>query len=244
MRHSRVGSIKQFLPIIIGILLSVPLAFAAFFLFQEVMTRASSEEPVQVRVSEITDTTAVISWVTDQETMGTVEYGTSPEQLGSFAPEASMKSTHLVELSLLDPRTTYYFVIRINNRVYTDEGVPWKFTTKGPGESATEPTVEVVQEKKLRVPTPRGGGVCPKTDDCASIRELIGSGCTTQDFVQCQRLNGAVQGASTQRNTRDAFPSPTPVRKIDATAKDRAVPVSPRPPSKGTPTYVPPDTIR
>lgn len=242
-QNSQRGAIKPFLPIVVGVLLAIPLGFGAFFLFEEAVTRANATAPMNVSVSKITHSTALITWITDQESIGTVEYGTSPKELGTFAPEAAAKTSHIVELSLLKPQTTYYFVIRIGDRVYNDNGVPWKFTTKSEGD-LPDTSVEVLEERNLRLPTPRNGGsICPVTDDCAEIRSLLGSGCSTEDFIRCQQRGGEVQGSSTQRDTASAFPSPTPPRKIDKTAKDRAVVVSPQT-SKNAPTYVPPDIIR
>lgn len=155
---------KKFLPIIIGILLSIPLAIGAFFLTQGAMTRANVAKPVNVKAEQISDTKAVISWTTDQESQAVVEYGTTPTQLNRYAPEILPKTEHSVELTLLTPNTPYYYKIRIGEEVFDNEGLAWTFRTKTAGAGEKQdvkgasdvqrlPTTQVVDEKIYRLPT-------------------------------------------------------------------------------------------
>lgn len=152
--------------IIIGVLIAVPLLIFGFLTYFGVFSRASSQAPVDVIITKITTQSATISWTTDQETQGTVEYGTSATQLTFFSPEPVKTQTHSVDLTLLTPGTTHFFVIRIGDEVYDNAGVPWSFTTKAdtakeatPSEElestpSAEVTVEVEATKK---PTPKAG---------------------------------------------------------------------------------------
>ncbi len=231
------------MPIAIGAALSIPLAIGAFFLTQGVLTRANTARPQNVKVTEISDSRAVVTWTTDRESQGIVQYGLNPEEINRYAPEIVPKTEHAVELTLLTPKTPYYFRIEIGETVYDNDGIPWTFTTKAAGEQAEVqgvsdsagsgtrnvtngskkngsnrsgngdpvPTLEVVDEKKLLLPTStttvvlqrqtlqpaKKQSVCPKTTNCNQIKSLLGKGCTSTEYVACVKKKGSVQGAST-----------------------------------------------
>lgn len=244
---------RKLLPVIIGLLLSIPLAIGAFFFLQNgTVTRANIAKPENVKVSKITMKSAVVTWTTDQETVGMVEYGPSPKEMGMVAPEVNPKSQHSVELTNLDSQTPYYFVISIGGETFDNEGIPWTFTTKGPNDTpAAEPTTKVVKQRNLKLPgEPTSAPVlgaetsCPATDDCEIIREKLGRGCSTSDFVKCTKRaaeNGEVQGASTKAN-----PTPTKVASQKHLRKSTDGEVTAAPQKKSPtpikiPTYVPPE---
>lgn len=212
--------LKKYLPMIAGILLAIPLAIGAFFLTQGALTRAGSVAPTDVLVTKISESTATIIWTTDKESAGVVEYGTSPSQLVFFAPEATSKSQHSVELTLLQSKTPYYFVIRIGDEVYKKEGLPYTFTTKGstdlpPAAGAAGNIVPKAESTSVPV-TPKTKLVisrCPVTDDCALIQSNLGKGgCSTSDYWMCLRKKsvGGAQVTTTREPTTGAgTPSPT-----------------------------------
>lgn len=134
------GSLKKTSAIFVGLILSVPLAIFGFLAYQNVSTRASDSVPFNVIINNITNTSATITWDTDQPTQGVIEYGTSPTSLVFFAPEAQKLRKHEVELTLLTPKTPHYFQIRVENEVYDNNGAPWTFTTKAAGETDLEAT--------------------------------------------------------------------------------------------------------
>lgn len=133
-------SLKRSSAVIVGLILSVPLAIFGFFAYQTVSTRASDAQPRDVVISTITESSARVKWTTDQPTQGVIEYGTSPTSLVFFAPEAEKSKDHSVELTLLTPNTTHYFQLRIADTTYDNGGVPWTFTTKSVGEAADDET--------------------------------------------------------------------------------------------------------
>lgn len=177
--------------IVIGTIIGLLLIVMGFQLFSGVFTRASDLEPRDVVVSNITQNSAKLSWATGVETQGVVDYGTTPTALNFFAPEPQKTKTHLLDLTLLSPSTSYYFQIRIGDKKYDNGGVPWTFTTKGTEKSttpltptptsSTQPTPTPVQT--LQIPT-TGTPVCSETD-CAKIKEKLGKGCSTQDYFKC-----------------------------------------------------------
>lgn len=129
--------------IIIGVLIAVPLLIFGFLTYFGVFSRASSQAPVDLIVTKITTQSATISWTTDQETQGTIEYGTSATQLTFFSPEPVKTQQHSVDLTLLTPGTTHFFVIRIGDQVYDNAGVPWSFTTKADKNAEATPSANI-----------------------------------------------------------------------------------------------------
>jgi hypothetical protein len=116
--------------IAIGVVASIVVVVGGFMLVQNVFTKASDSAPRDLIISDITTNTVKIAWTTDQETQGVVEYGASPTSLNLFSPESQKTKSHVVEITLLSPTTSYYFQIRIGETKYDNGGVPWTFATK------------------------------------------------------------------------------------------------------------------
>lgn len=207
--------------IIIGSLIALILIFFGFRLFSNVFTRASDLEPRDVIISDIGRNSAKISWTTGVETQGVVEYGTTPTALNFFAPETNSTKSHQIELTLLSPNTTYYFQIRIGDKKYDNGGVPWTFTTKTNQQepivsptSIPTPTAIITQplpsptlknnsklngSTEIEIPAPTQISVCNEPD-CQKIKELLGKGCSTKDYILC-----------VLKLTTTPTPSPTPI---------------------------------
>lgn len=120
----------------VGIGASVLLLVLGFGVIQRTFIKADDLLPRDVIISEVGPNSAKITWTTSSKTQGVIEYGTSPTALNFFAPESQSTDTHSVDLTLLTPTTTYHFQIRIGDKKFDNGGVPWSFTTKGPGEKA------------------------------------------------------------------------------------------------------------
>ncbi len=124
---------------------------------------AAGTEPKGVRV-QAEDRSAVITWQTDKEAQGIVEYGTTPASLLLRALETQPTKVHRVTLSPLRAGTTYYFRIRVGETIYDNSGIPYSFKTKGEAEAggknnqlpAISPTVAVN-------PVPTGTGAITST---------------------------------------------------------------------------------
>lgn len=141
--------------IIIGVLIAVPLLILGMLTYFGVFSRASDSAPQDLLISKITTQSAVITWTTDQETQGTIVYGTAPTQLSFFAPEAVKTRTHKVELTLLTPGQTHYFVIRVGDTNYDNAGNPWTFTTKPSEEKQATPSANL-SETPIATPSATG----------------------------------------------------------------------------------------
>ncbi|MCS7093217.1 MAG: fibronectin type III domain-containing protein [Patescibacteria group bacterium] len=142
MKNSRL--VRKMAAVFLGLIILGGLIILTFRVFG---TRAADFEPRDVVVSNIEKNSARITWSTGAETQGIIEYGTSPTALNFFAPEPTREKNHSVDLTLLSPGTTYYFIIRINEKRYDNGGVPWSFTTKSAQESNVETGSSLVTPK-------------------------------------------------------------------------------------------------
>lgn len=125
--------------IVLALLVSVGILVVAAQTTKNLLTRAKQDiVPTNVRADQITVNSAIISWQTEKETQGLVEYGTNPSEFPLFAIETTAVKNHSVNLSLLTPNTTYYYRIKIGEKSFDNAGLPWSFTTKVP--AAPTPT--------------------------------------------------------------------------------------------------------
>jgi len=107
---------------------------------------------------------ATITWTTDKEAMGVVEYGTTPASLLLRAPESSQSTSHSIVLSPLKAGTNYYFRIRVGEEVFDNNGIPYSFKTKaGVVEPTQIPTIAVIPT--VKVASESGTEECNKTTD-------------------------------------------------------------------------------
>lgn len=116
--------------VVTGVIVSVPLIAGGLFVYFNGIAQASYAAPQDLRINDITSSSAAIVWTTDREAQSIVEYGTSPSSMDQIAIEPAATRNHTVNLTVLSPGTTYHFVIRVDDTVYDNGGVPWFFTTK------------------------------------------------------------------------------------------------------------------
>lgn len=125
---------KKTIPTILGIfVLMLGVATGVFLLQRQQMFRLGASggtEPKDVRITNVTDTSFTVSWVTDKQTVGAVEWGTS-QNMDQTAHEDNGQTTiiHTVTLKHLNPNTKHYFQILSGNNEYTQTGSPWQVTT-------------------------------------------------------------------------------------------------------------------
>ena len=86
-----------------------------------------------IEVIQITDTTAVITWTTDEPATSQVEYGTTPAYGLMSDPDNNLVLSHAVHLTSLTQDTLYHF--RVHSR---DEAE--NLATSGDGQFTTEET--------------------------------------------------------------------------------------------------------
>ncbi len=138
------GNIKKIIIVVILLLTGVLAVFGLRAARTYLSGAAGGAEPQNVQV-QAEAKEAVISWTTEKETQSTVEYGTTPASLLLRAPEQQSTTSHKIDLSPLRAGTTYYFRIRVGDKIYDNDGIPFSFKTKAEeGETAlpTEPPME------------------------------------------------------------------------------------------------------
>lgn len=121
--------LKGFLYFLIFAALLFTTVFGARYVKNYLTQAGASSTPSNVNVSEITQTSAKIIWQTEKETQGTVIYGEGPNNLPLMSFENEAIKNHEVNLSLLNPATSYYFKIKITDEEFDNGGLPWQFTT-------------------------------------------------------------------------------------------------------------------
>jgi hypothetical protein len=131
------------IPTIIGLITLLAGLGGGVFLVQKAQTfllRAAPETaPNQIKITNLTDTSFTVSWITDQETVGLIHYGetthldlSSADERDQASSKTNLFSTHYVTVKSLKPKTTYYFKIISGSGTYDDDGQPYQITTGSP----------------------------------------------------------------------------------------------------------------
>ncbi len=94
---------------------------------------APESTPKDVRITNVTDTSFSVSWITDKPTTGFVKWGET-SNLGSTAQGDVSKGsiTHSVTIKGLQKSKPYYFTINSGGQDYKNNGLPWNASTSGP----------------------------------------------------------------------------------------------------------------
>jgi hypothetical protein len=188
LEHSRPRRNTKLIGIGVGLVLSFLLLTAISTAYMSgIFVSATNDSPTELIIRNVTDTAAQIYWSTQSETQGLVQYGTNPTELSLISPEVIGGKEHIVDLTLLKPNTTYYFNLRIGDKVFDNGGTPWTFATKLPG-GADSTSTDSAPEAEVTSPA-NTSPTCPETDNCAVIRERLGQGCTTADYSKCLQKN-------------------------------------------------------
>jgi len=208
LSHSKPKRRSRLLGIGVGVMLSfLLLAAVSTAYFSGIFVSASNDSPTELIIRNVSDTSAELYWTTQDETQGLIQYGTNPSELTLIAPEVTSGKEHIQVLNLLQPSTTYYFRIKIGEKEFDNGGVPWTFGTKetGVGSGTTQQTTPVGAESPEEagtMPSPTaaqvvapvestpvtGGGAtgsCPVTTNCEEIKNMLGQGCQTSDYIKC-----------------------------------------------------------
>jgi len=128
---------KSKIPTIIGVLiLVVGIAVGVFFLQQRQLFRLSANPdltPKGVKITNITSSSFTVSWTTDKPTTGFVKWGPT-NQIKNTSPESSSSpgNTHSINVTGLNPSSTYQFEIHSNKNRYDNDNIPWQIQTGPP----------------------------------------------------------------------------------------------------------------
>ncbi len=88
-------------------------------------TEAQKEtaEVANLQIESLTPTSITVSWETEEEGVGFVQYGTDPAQLERTAPETSPLVKHRITIEGLKPQTTYYYKVGLDGRLLSSEAL-------------------------------------------------------------------------------------------------------------------------
>lgn len=88
-------------------------------------------KPTNARLSNISDTSFTVSWITQKESVGFIRWGLKDSNLNKIALDTNTKpsKTHFVEIKGLSPYTLYYYSINSGNEEFDNNGKNWQVTT-------------------------------------------------------------------------------------------------------------------
>jgi len=122
----KIRSIKPLIIILLTLALLIPISVYTVLYITEIRIKAKpTEQPEKIEVTNITDSSSVISWVTKTvETIGYVNYSNS-EDLKNTALDVRDKDKangkyyiHYVEITGLSVSSTYYYSIIVGGKEY------------------------------------------------------------------------------------------------------------------------------
>jgi hypothetical protein len=126
------------IPTILGIFVLLAGVFAGVFFLRNAQVfkiGASAEAtPKDIRISNITDSSVTISWTTDKETVGFINWGNSQNNTSKIENEEANSQkyfSHNVSLTGLTANTNYFYKINSDGTTFDNGGIPWQFTTGG-----------------------------------------------------------------------------------------------------------------
>lgn len=87
--------------------------------------------PKNVRVSNITNSSATITWTSDIESVGFIKWGKSELSLSKVALEEGEEKSfvHSVNVLGIDPNSKIFFKINSEGKDYDNDGITWSLTT-------------------------------------------------------------------------------------------------------------------
>lgn len=127
---------KNKIPTLIGIIVLLVGTFAGVFFLRTSQVfkigASATETPKDIRTSNLSDTSATISWITEGATTDFISWGETQTGLSKVANESDTNQkfqTHSITLTALKPDTTYFYKINSEGTNFDNNGIPWQFTT-------------------------------------------------------------------------------------------------------------------
>jgi hypothetical protein len=156
--------------------------------------KASGCPAAQAKAVQITANGAVINWTTSEASQGRVEYGTDIANLTYSQIEGSEETNHNVPLTLLTPKTVYYYVIKIGSKKCDNSGNPWTFSTVGAGQQLEkEITPTVASTSGSLIPSPTMPSVATKSANlstiCSDITKNMGKNPKSPDWATVKKYD-------------------------------------------------------
>jgi hypothetical protein len=172
------------------------------------LPRASPETtPKSLKITNVTDTSFTVSWVTDSKTPGYLKYGTSPSNLSTTVTDdrdqisgsVGLFMTHHVTIRSLTAQTTYYFKVGTGtSELYDDNGSPYQTKT---GSAITASAKTIYGNILSSDSTSTGGSLIYITGDTISPLSTIAQ--SSGSFVLSLAIARSKDGQSSANITDD-----------------------------------------
>lgn len=155
---------------------------------------------------------ATLTWSSDKETIGIVEYGTNPASLILRIEETASSMNHDVTLNNLRPGITYYYRVRVGEEIFDNSGAQYSFKTNGTPESSVAdsisptpallPSVNIL--KPTVVPSPISTNSSATNVSCNRTTDYNKDGIVNSlDYPICMK-NGGTAAVVTPTTTKTA----------------------------------------
>ena len=122
------------IPTILGVIILIIGIISGVFLVQraQIFKLGASPEttPQDVRVTNVSDSSATISWITDKETVAFITWGDSQSlKETTLENNSQAKQIHSITITDLSPSKTYFFKINSDSTLYDNDNDPWQIKT-------------------------------------------------------------------------------------------------------------------
>lgn len=192
MNKSKIPTIIGLFVLIAGVGLGVLLVNR-----QQIFRLGAAPElvPKDVKVSNVTDDSFAVTWITDKAALGALSWGETGD-VGTLATESTtnLQNVHSVTLTGLSEGRSYFFKINSGGVEFDNDGVPWSATT---APSLTENGTGGVLTGTITTQT--GSGAFPV------IVYVTGAGVSPQSTITSQNGNWAVNLANARGADLNSF---------------------------------------
>ncbi|CAN5341844.1 hypothetical protein BH10PAT1_BH10PAT1_1950 [soil metagenome] len=121
---------KSKIPTILGLFILLTATGSTLFAiknFQGISTNAEiSVAPIDVRITNVKDTSFTVNWITDKPSIGFVSYSSNSNIDTERTPN---EITHSITIQNLNPSTLYSFKINSNGQFFQNNNSPWQIQT-------------------------------------------------------------------------------------------------------------------
>lgn len=121
------------IPTLLGIMFIVVSIVTSILYIEQIqqtkIQAALDGQPQNIRVTNISDTSITVTWLSQDPSKSILKWGESPLRLSNYYKEADMSNTHSITLVNLDPKQDYYFTIITNDTEFDNNGIPWTAKT-------------------------------------------------------------------------------------------------------------------
>jgi hypothetical protein len=127
---------RSTIPTILGIFVLLAGMFAGVYFLKNAQVfkigAAAGAAPKDIRVSNISDNSAVVSWTTDEAVSCFLTWGKSQGDTSKVENEGTSSQkyfSHSIALTGLAANTNYYYKINCDGSDFDNGGIPWQLTT-------------------------------------------------------------------------------------------------------------------